>query len=299
MSESRPWRNPETLREYYESAPFVLPNEPQFRSFQFRFDDKTVTPLRHTIKNAEDLRYWALRFAPIAIYCSRAKYLQAKNLGAKGGELAKNIFLGGDLVVDLDFRDFASPAACEKSASVLYDYMRQRWPDCPAWFVFSGRGFHLWAFDWFKPDMSKSPGQRETAFLIRLSKTFKMLGAYGYVDMSHAVTQEQRRVYLNPRQIFRVPGSINHHNGKPVSIVRALSVNPGLYHPRNRALELSELKAMMNASPVEIKSRGFASKSDSIHNRRAERGDAPSNPAQPRPPESAGVNFRKLLIGGF
>ena len=299
MESSRSWRNPEILREFYQSAPFQLPFDCRFRSFQFRFDDKTVTPLRRTIRNTGDLRYWAVRLAPIAIYCTRARYLQAKNLGVKGGETAKNIFLGGDLVVDLDNRDFKTPGDCERSAMLLSDFMRQRWPDCPAWFVFSGRGFHLWAFDWFKPDMSKRPEQRETAFLIALSKTFKMLGAYGYVDMSRKITQEQRRVYLNPRQVFRVPGSINHHNGKLVSKINSLSTRPGLYHPRNRALELSEMKAVITTSPIGKESRGFASKPDSSDYRSVERGDAPSNPAQPRPPERAGINFRNPLIGGF
>ena len=148
--------------------------------------------------------------------------------------------------------------------------------------------------------MNQRPQQRETAFLIQLSKTFKILTAYDYISMGKDISQEQKRVFLNPRQVFRVVGSLNHHNGKVVSMVNSLCVRASFNHvSRNRAFELSEMKAVIEASPIGEKARRFGIVSGSSYCRKAQRADAPSSGARPQPSKSAGNDFRNPLIGGF
>jgi hypothetical protein len=259
------WRSEKFLKGFYEETVFQLPFDSHFRNFQFRFDDKTILPLRKTIRTPRDLQKAALKKLPIAIYCTRSLFSQAKNLRARGNGLANNLFLAGDVVLDLDDRDFKSPEDCLNMARLMRGVLLQKFPSSPSWTVHSGRGWHIWMFDAFLAfDPLADPRQNETAFRIFLSKLLKELRVFG-LSMGKQASEEQVRTFLNTRQVFRVPGSINHNNGKVCRVVPSLSVRPfeknsiGGHLPfgRSSSLELAEMRAMMKAPPRETKPEGM------------------------------------------
>jgi hypothetical protein len=247
------WRTEKFLKEFYEKAVFQLPYSPQFRQFSFRYSDKEITPLRKTIRTPLDLKKYALQKLPIAIYCTRANFSQAKNLGAKKTNYSKNLFLGGEVVLDLDFKDFKTPEDCLKMLSWAGVSLKLRFLNNPFWVVASGRGFHIWIFDAFIPKLFFSDcRQKETEFRIFLSKLFKELAANG-VTMGQNPSKEQKRTFLNTRQIFRIPGSINQNNGKVCEIIYpALLTRSGPSIPSEFNFEAANFSpSVINASPRE------------------------------------------------
>ena len=251
------WRTESFLKDFYEKTIFRLPFDSQFRSFNFRYSDMEILPLRKIIRTPEDLRKYALEKLPIAIYVTRSKYLQAKNLGSKKGGISKNLFIGGDLVLDLDFKDFNSKEDCGRMVMFSRRFLGLKFPYSSSWVVASGRGFHFWLFDlfenYFKNNVELEPRQKETQFLIKLSKLLKEMKGLGFT-MGNNPSKEQIRTFTNTRQIFRVVGSINHNNGKTCSLINSLTARPSAGHSPIEGefnIELAKLSAVINASPKE------------------------------------------------
>ncbi len=223
---------------FYERTRFVLFPDSRFRQFSFRFSPTNVAPVRKTIRTESDLRKLAIKNAPISIYCTKGKFLQAKNIGKRRkaerpglNNLSDNILLSGDFVLDFDKLSFGGDfGTCYRMMRKTRDYLMARantdkkplfdysWTRA----VFSGRGYHLWFFDFYVPETcDANPKNRENEYKVRTRKIVAELWSEGF--------RFDKKVALNTRNVFRVPGSFNQKNGETVVVY------PSFDHHRQKA----------------------------------------------------------------
>lgn len=95
--------------EYYENANLVLPSLSRWRHFKFRLKNDKWIILKKRIRTVEDLRKKILEFKPLDVYHSVSLWLCPEkvrfniyNKKMAGYNIAYNLFLGGDLVIDID-----------------------------------------------------------------------------------------------------------------------------------------------------------------------------------------------------
>jgi DNA primase small subunit len=101
---------PELFDEYYKNTNKIeLPEESKWRQYKFTLFDGKFIIVRDRVKSVEVLKKWILRFKPCHVYYSVSKWLCPEFVGYNvyngkkaGYNVAYNLFLGGDLVIDID-----------------------------------------------------------------------------------------------------------------------------------------------------------------------------------------------------
>jgi hypothetical protein len=236
----------EQLKKYYETARFVLPFDAGHRFFQFEHGEgrRYMPVVKKTIRTPEDLRKLALKYLPQAIYVSRGRWLNAKRvLPDRKKKTHANPFLGADVVMDLDFKDFSSQPACALARDLLLVMMRHVLGNELGIVVnHSGRGYHLWFFDafpkYYQGKLAADGREREKQFRNWLCSKVSFL--------KKAERKFSMSVFVNPFQVFRVVGSINPKVGKIVQTIPALTSWPS--KASSPASEIAQGAATMSAS---------------------------------------------------
>lgn len=213
---------PDFLRSFYSRAKFTFPHDCDKRFFVFEFggNRRYMPTLRKTVRSSADLKRYALDRLPDAIYVSRMRRLNAKATGKKGNEPGAGGILGGDVVFDVDDKDLGGIEGSRLLAHWLCWFARMRYPDAWTWIVRSGRGFHVWAFDVWRPTALRLDDREPqfAAFLRREAHFFKDRGVKFFMDPKKREAGIFAPQFLNTRQVFRVVGSMNPNNREIVRL---------------------------------------------------------------------------------
>ena len=165
------------------------------------------------IREQKTLQEWLARYRPSDVYYSSGCWLAPERLGRRERTpLSDNIFLGSDIVFDIDRPPFSveNIEAARLDTLRLLDLCRDE--GLPVRYVaFSGsKGFHVVCSDTERyPD--PSPGVREDMAKARRREILARVLAAG-------ITAD-RRVTPDTRRIIRVPGTINAKTGYVCTIL--------------------------------------------------------------------------------
>ncbi len=196
------------IKEFYKNFPPSLEeiSSPNWRQFRFALPNGRFFKVPDTIRNEKILQKWLVKKNPADVYYSVAKFLSPQKVGAKTDELYKNLFLGADLVFDIDFSPFSirKLEMARKEALKLLGFLRQK-KIVVKYIAFSGaKGFHLVCIDPFEYNC-ESPVERENQ-----AKKFRKEIA-GQV-LSDGIKIDSK-VTVDTRRIIRLPGTINSKTG--------------------------------------------------------------------------------------
>ncbi len=200
---------------YRDFAPSLAPiTEPRWRQFRFDLGDGRFFKVPRVIRHDGDMADWLVRKAPLDVYYTVGRFLSPERIGPRSEVFSDNLFLGADLVFDLDREPF-SPANIE---SARVDAVRlESWLECAGirvkYRAFSGsKGFHLVCDDPFV-SRSDSPIQRE-----RQAKARRKVIAQRVLEEG---IQIDAKVTVDTRRILRLPGTINSKTGLQSRVLSA------------------------------------------------------------------------------
>lgn len=201
------------LQFYQENRPDldVIPH-PNWRQYRFLLPDGGFLKVPDVIRTPKDLQRWLIEKQPLDAYYSVAKYLNPRTVGPKTHRVSDNLFLGADLVFDIDERPF-TPKNMEKAKNTVLNLLA--WLDGKQisvnYIAFSGsKGFHVVCQDPFLYD-HENPLDREHAAKENRTAIVGELDAQG-IAIDAKVTKDTRR-------IFRVPGTINSKTGLECTVL--------------------------------------------------------------------------------
>jgi len=196
------------MRAFYrENAPDLTGiTEPHRRQFRFHLRHG-FRKLPRQVRSAEDLRRWLVRLAPLDAYYSVARWLSPTSVGPMPLDrenMAANLFLGADLVFDIDVAPL-SRSNLEKAQAIAREaigHLDARFGSRPRYVAFSGgKGFHLVYDDPFPPQGVADPFERERIAAERRKELAEeMLAASIAIDAP---------ITCDTRRILRVPGTVN------------------------------------------------------------------------------------------
>jgi len=172
---------------------------------QFKFISREKIALKIKARNFLDLKKKLLQYEPYSAYLSvfyalnpvRVK-AKIKNFRGPGYKLAQNIFIGADLVVEIDSNNENN---FKKVLSILGRFFKK------IKIYKTGRGFHIWIMDfnkWVTDTGSKTrkPCDREEYNALWRKSFSKMIIDAG-CDIDEATTIDTRRVVRIPYSIYK------------------------------------------------------------------------------------------------
>lgn len=274
---------------------YNLPPDARFRHFDFRLGTASIRPCRRTIRTSEDLEQEADRLDASAVYVSKYLLLQAKNAGRihrdrkHQSDPADNVLLGGDFVLDLDAKNFSSLDACYAEIVRARKWFYSRWEHYrfDSDVIFSGRGYYFWAYRFWTVEnpLDSNVKNRENAYKTELRKMVNMMVCAGF---RFSQRPSPRAFDLNPalntRQVFRVVGSKNHHNGEIVSIIDTLSVRR---HPEREGVGAAPHIDSFQGPPMMSVSQSPTK--TGVEGKDGNDGGQPTRPKEPSNPASGGL----------
>jgi len=202
------FRNP--MREFYRknSPDLSRIGNLNFRHFRFRLPDKTFKKINDRITDEAVLQKHLIRYAPLDAYYSVSKWLSPENLGSsKNEEFHRNVFLGMDLVFDIDDKNINKAG---KEALKLLSSLKKRKIKIN-YIAFSGaKGFHVVCKDPWEYE-EEDPRKREESAKRRRKELVEELKEEGM--------KFDEKVTVDSRRIIRIPGTINSKSGKACTII--------------------------------------------------------------------------------
>ncbi len=201
------------------------------RQFRLSLPDGRFRKLPERISSESDLQKALVKSAPRDVYYSVAKWLSPTEVGAapprsQGGKdgkkrlpfgaYSRNLFLGADLVFDIDVPPFSRKnlARAQAITTKLVDYLDDRFHLSPRYIAFSGgKGFHVVCDDPFLPEGIPSPFERERVARSRRKALAEDILAAG-IAIDAPITADTRR-------ILRVPGTLNSKTGYLCRLISA------------------------------------------------------------------------------
>ncbi len=197
------------VRSFYRSN---LPNldgitDPSRRHYRILLPRGTFFKIPDRIRSPATLRTWLVRYRPSDVYYSASCWLAPERLGQREKTpFSDNIFLGSDIVFDIDRAPF-SPASLElarQDALRLVAFCDAN--NLPVRYIaFSGsKGFHVICSDTVRYP-SPDPGEREA-----MAKERRRTILARVLDEGIAVDP---KITPDTRRIIRVPGTINSKTG--------------------------------------------------------------------------------------
>jgi len=208
---------------YYLSPDFnpELPSEVNFRHFRFKLEGNNIwRKVPEKITSKDELVKWIVKLGGLDIYYGTSRWLNPHKVSTKGHAegtyfVADNIFLGNDLVFDIDADEpicIETLEEARKSTWNIYQAMK----DEPAYELeyaaFTGKkGFRL-AYKDFNKDMPAKPLARldwiensRKIFIERL--LLKIKANEGKKDYYKVKTRFDEKITTNPMCVVRVIGT--------------------------------------------------------------------------------------------
>ncbi len=204
------------VREFYsENAPDLsgIPSL-SHRQFRLHLPKRGFRKLSHRIRTAEELQQVLVKKTPLDVYYSVGRWLNPTVVGPvpldddnSFGRYSRNLFLGADLVFDIDVpplsrKNLAKAQAITKS---LISFLSEHHNLKPRYLAFSGgKGFHAVYDCPFTAEIA-DPLKREKYAQKERKKLADEIVAEG-IEIDAPITYDTRR-------IFRVPGTLNSKTG--------------------------------------------------------------------------------------
>ena len=192
------------LEAFYAAHPPSMDaiQKPQWRQFRFALSDGRFFKVPDVIRTPADLQNWLIQKKPADVYYTVGRFLRPERLGPRSGIVSDNLFLGADLVFDIDHPPFCPENIdhARKDALRLIQWLDQA---CFSirYVAFSGsKGFHVVCADPFDYPESSPLDREKSARLKRKIIADRVLDEGIPIDA---------KVTVDTRRILRVPGTIN------------------------------------------------------------------------------------------
>jgi len=192
---------------YSQNAPNLeMINNPNWRQFRFALFNRRFFKVPDSIKNEKDLQKWLVSKKPMDVYYSVSKFLSPHLIGPKGEKISENLFLGSDLVFDIDFEPFCirNLEKARRETIKLLSFIKEKNFEI-LYIAFSGaKGFHLVCKDPYKYDFDNPIERENKAKEYRRKLVDEILEKEIKIDP---------KVTVDTRRILRLPGTINSKTG--------------------------------------------------------------------------------------
>lgn len=189
------------------------------RQFRLQLPNRGFRKIRRRVRSSAELQRWLVRLAPLDVYYTVGRWLDPVALGPapprdretmQFGTYSRNIFLGADLVFDIDCPPFSrrNIAKAQGITRELVSFLRERHRLSPRYLAFSGgKGFHAVYDDPFRSAMGEiaDPLKREGRAREERKRLADDILAEG-IGIDAPITYDTRRV-------IRVPGTMNAKTG--------------------------------------------------------------------------------------
>jgi len=203
----------EQLAEYYRSNLMTLPHLSQFRQYKFLLSNGIVFRLRDIIRTPEQLQRHLVKHRPLKVWYSVSRFLNPQFVGPKGRNrdyvYAYNLFLGSDLVFDIDPPPEGTLEDARQNALKLTDFLEERGISNTKTIYSAGKGLHLYGLDWNPNIVAENPLEREKLYGEAKNKLMTEAQEQGIVF--------DKKTSVDTRRVMKVIGSINADTGYVVS----------------------------------------------------------------------------------
>lgn len=138
-----------SLRDFYRTAPLVLPSNSKFHQFRCQLASGYFRVLLGSVRSVEDLREQLVRYAPLNVWESANQFLNPSSVGFNdyrgkraGYQISNNLMLGdGVLAFDVDFHDRSFDEGKADALRIL-DYLHELGLKEER-VTYTGRGFQI------------------------------------------------------------------------------------------------------------------------------------------------------------
>lgn len=201
------------LKKFYSSVFDFKIEEMQHRQFRFDVGSHFIKCPKH-ITNSHQLSKELFRISPLNAYYSVSKWLNPLEVvpKTKAKKISQNIYLGSDLVFDIDYKPFSeyNIELARNMALKLLDYLENKKIKIKYIAFSGGKGFHIVCIDENKYS-DPNPFYRE-----KMATDFRL-------DILKSIEDEKiivdERVTSDTRRILRIPGTINSNTGYMCRII--------------------------------------------------------------------------------
>lgn len=242
-------RNPdkvrERIRDYYREADLWLPENSSWRVFRARKiqPDGRVkfVRIKDRIEHESDLRKHMLSLTPLDVYFTVSCFLNPTKTGGKTyaqehdgrRHIDKNHFLFSDVVVDMDHMNKEMVAQC-------YDYLEKKHSDLDI--IFSGGGYHINLWKWYRNRDISNPIEREKHFQEKIQELAQDLKAKGFeFDYIKQENGKLNSPTTDTRRVRKLPRTVTKYGNKSEIV------------PRNKLSEFEPEQVMKPADTFNTK----------------------------------------------
>lgn len=229
------------IKAFYGLNPPTLEkiSDAQWRQFRFVLPNKRFFKVPDAIRCSKDLQGWLVKKKPLDVYYTIGRFLSPETLGPKTNKVAENLFLGADLVFDIDKAPFSiqNVEKARLETLRLMNFLNGQ-KIAIKYVAFSGaKGFHIVCQDPFEY-IEASPIERENrAKNYRIQLTEKIRAQE--IEIDSKVTTDTRR-------ILRLPGTINSKTGIECRILQPNEI-------QQYAIEIIKKSKRLNTSASSIR----------------------------------------------
>lgn len=216
MTLVNPGRVREIVKQFYKDTELWLPRHTSHRIYRIQsFDDDGSTRfyrLRDRVSTVEKLRNHLLQHTPLNVYFSVSSWFNPSKTGKKtyadpeDGRMHrdKNGFMFTDEVIDMDHRDRGMVAD-------LYYHVTETIPESEVDIVFSGDGFHVNVWDWFRDRTISDPIKREKKAYEEMQSFTRELIEHGF-DFDYRIQGDSiNSPSADTRRVRKLPGTLTSH----------------------------------------------------------------------------------------
>lgn len=181
-------------------------SDPKWRQFRFVLQNNRFFKVPDCIRNETVLQKWLVLLDPLDVYYSVARFLDPQKVGPRTEKISENMFLGADLVFDIDREPFSvyKIEQARKETIKLFGFLKTKNIQTK-YIAFSGaKGFHVVCTDPFEY-MQENPLEREHEAKKFRQEITKEMTAQGL--------KFDTKVTVDTRRILRLPGTLNSKTG--------------------------------------------------------------------------------------
>ncbi len=237
------------IAEYYRRAPIVLPSDPQWRFFRVQKESGHFQQVKDNVRDIETLRRHLMRLRPFHAWYSAGRWLNAQNVSSNDSEWSNSVLINSDVIIEADYEVLEE---ARQNALKTWDWVESagyRVVNC----TYSGRrGFQL-ATDMRITVNDGNPKTREEQDRKQRETIAERLVA--------EEIQFDRVVLENPRNIFRLPYSLNMKTGRACILISRRELDdPAIVERSERAEIVVPKPRDEGISPPAIRIAGAANR---------------------------------------